>query len=262
MSVRFGVVGLLLVAVVAGSASALEPGSAAAPEDPEPEFAYSGDRGPAFWGGLSPEWAACAESTRQSPIDIRTVVTDRSLRRLDLRLLPSPLDLTNTGHTIQFTYARGSSITFGGTTYQLAQFHFHTQAEHSVRGLRRPMELHAVFRNATTGNLLVVAQLFRLGRENPFLATLDARLPEREGDRVTSERRVSLAAGLLDRASYYTYRGSLTTPPCSPIVTWVVLKEPATMSADQLNRHFWRIMGNNVRPTQAQNRRVVRSTRS
>jgi carbonic anhydrase len=258
MRVRSGVVGLLLVALVAGSAYALEAGSAATPE--EPEFAYSGDAGPAFWGELSPEWSACAENTRQSPIDLRNAVTDGSLRRLDLRLDPSPLDLTNTGHTIQFAYAPGSSIRFGGTTYDLAQFHFHTQAEHTVRGLRHPMELHAVFRNADTGNLLVVAQLFRLGRENAFLAVLDARLPEEEGDRVTSPRRVSLAAALRDRGAYYTYRGSLTTPPCSPIVTWVVLKQPATMSADQLNGHFWRIMGNNFRPTQAQNRRVVRST--
>jgi carbonic anhydrase len=129
-------------------------------------------------------------------------------------------------------------------------------AEHTVGRLRHPMELHAVFR-AANGKLLVVAQLFRLGRENAFLARFDDLLPDREDEEVGASTELSLSEALRDPASY-TYR--LTTPPCSPIVTWVVLKRPATMSPAQLERRFWRIMGNNFRPTQPRNGRTIRAT--
>jgi carbonic anhydrase len=225
-----------------------------------PHFAYTGDEGPAFWGELDPDWAACIEDTRQSPINLRNVTPDPSLEPLVLDLEPSDLDLVNNGHTIQFVYEPGSMVTFEGVTYELLQFHFHTLAEHTLDRVRHPMEMHAVFLHAGSGDLLVIGQLFRLGAASRFLDGFDDVLPERSGDHVSSGLQVSLAAGLRDPGAYITYEGSLTTPPCSPIVTWVVLKKPATMSAAQLNRHFWRIMGNNFRPTQPRNDRVLRST--
>jgi carbonic anhydrase len=152
-------------------------------------------------------------------------------------------------------------VTVDGVTYHLQQFHFHALSEHTIRGWRGVMELHAVFKDDLVNTTkIVVATLFKIGHENPFLAKLSAAgLPMKEGQTVDSTVKVNLAKGLTDTSAYYTYAGSLTTPPCSENVTWVVLKEPAEMSAAQLNA-FDRILGNDFRPLQDRNGRVVRAT--
>ena len=132
--------------------------------------------------------------------------------------------------------------------YDLLQVHFHTLAEHTVDGTRYPMEQHAVFKDARTGQLAVVGLFYRIGATSPFLARFPA-VPERSGERVQSPRLVNLQESLTATNSYFAYRGSLTTPPCDEIVTWLVLKTPAEMSQAQFDQ-VWRVMGNNFRPTQ------------
>jgi carbonic anhydrase len=197
------------------------------------EFGYSGDIGPGFWGELDSSWIACSTDLRQTPIDISGAVLDNKLTPLDLVLQDTEIELINNGHTIEQEYEPGSSLRLNGVTYDLLQFHFHTFSEHTIRGVRYPMELHAVFRNSGTGNLAVLGTFFQIGGENQFLAEFDDHLPEKDGDHFSSEHHINLANGLTETSSYYTYAGSLTTPPCSPIVTWVLLKEPATISAEQ-----------------------------
>lgn len=223
------------------------------------EFAYSGEKGPAFWGELEPEWAACSASPRQSPIDVRNAVLDRSLGALDLALHPSGTDLVNNGHAIQAAYAPGSFLTWEGVAHELKQFHFHTLSEHTVHGARSPMEMHAVFSDPGTGHLVVVAVLFEPGAENAFLAGFDDDLPVHPGDHHVSADEIDLADGLTDTAAYFTYEGSLTTPPCSPVATFVVLKDASTASEAQLST-FRDILGNNFRPLQPANGRAVRAT--
>jgi carbonic anhydrase len=227
------------------------------------EFQYSGDGGPAHWSELDAAWGACtgAQGTaRQSPIDIARVRFDKSLRRLELRTYPTTIDIFNNGHTIEQHYEdTGSSIYFEGTDYELKQFHFHTLSEHTVAGEHGVMELHAVFSSGNTN--LVVGTLFEIGwYVNPFIQKLiDAGLPERNGDTIETDDPIDLAEGLTDTKSYYTYSGSLTTPPCSETVTWVVLTKPARLSHWQFEE-FRRILGNNFRPLQPSNGRLVRST--
>ena len=122
------------------------------------------------------------------------------------------------------------------------------------------MELHAVFRNDESGNVAVIGMLYEIGAENDFLALFDNRLPVKKDDEINDgATEIDLSEGLTNTAGYYTYAGSLTTPPCAPIVTFIVLKEPAQLSADQF-KAFRDILGNDFRPLQARNGRTIRVT--
>ena len=228
------------------------------------DFGYSGDAGPGFWAHLDPAWQACAGAGgRQSPIDLSQVVIDPGLTPLQLKVEKTPIALINNGHVIEEEYEPGSTLQFEGVVYHLAQFHFHTLSEHTVRGRYGAMELHAVFQDnpVQPTKIAVVGMRYTIGRANPFLATLLAHgLPEMAGDRIDAANDINLADGLTDSASYYTYPGSLTTPPCSENVMWIVLKTLAEMSSQQFEA-FRHILGNDFRPLQERNGRVVRVTR-
>jgi carbonic anhydrase len=248
----------VVMAVAIGGAALA--GSASAESD---EFGYSGDKGPGFWGE-TPGWEACAGTAateRQSPIDIDHVVADRHLRRLQVELEETPVALTNNGHTIEEEYEPGSSLTVDGVLYDLTQFHFHTLSEHTVHGRHGVMELHAVFADPRSDKKAVIGMLYTIGRKNAFLSELLANgLPRKTGDEVTVPSQfVNLADALTDTSRYYTYPGSLTTPPCSETVTWFVLKGLAELSEDQFEA-FRHILGNNFRPLQEANHRVVHAT--
>ncbi len=150
------------------------------------DFEYSGDKGPGFWADQDPAWKACAGTAdgfqKQSPVDISLVRINRRLRKLDLTLLETPINLLNDGHVIENEYEPDSKLAFDGVTYTLAQFHFHTLSEHTVGGKRGVMELHAVFKDdlVHTTKVAVVGMIYNIGRENPFLQELiDAGLPEK-----------------------------------------------------------------------------------
>jgi carbonic anhydrase len=228
------------------------------------EFQYSGDDGPAHWSALDPAWEACAgpePTARQSPIDVKKAVFDWRLKRLDLQTFPTTIDIFNNGHTIEQHYEdTGSRIFFDGVEYELQQFHFHTLSEHTVQSEHGVMEMHAVF---SSGDLnLVVGVLFEIGwYVNPFIQKLiDAGLPVKNGDTTETEELIDVARGLTDTSAYYTYPGSLTTPPCSETVTWVLLAKPNRLSQAQFGA-FRDILGNNFRPLQALNGRSVRSSK-
>jgi carbonic anhydrase len=227
------------------------------------EFGYSGDNGPGFWRAM-PGWEACAGTSnteRQSPLDIDSIVVDRHLGPLHLQLHETPLALSNNGHTIEEEYEPGSSIALNGVIYDLTQFHFHTLSEHTIAGQHAMMELHAVFADPASSNKAVVALLFNIGRTNRFIGELLAHgLPAKSGDVVdVPSQEINLADALTNAARYYTYPGSLTTPPCTETVTWFVLHDPAQLSKRQFEA-FRAILGNNFRPLQKRNSRVVRST--
>jgi carbonic anhydrase len=231
--------------------------------DTTPEFAYSGDNGPGFWGETQ-GWEACAgtsQSQRQSPIDIDLVVFDRRLGPLPLQLHETPLALTNNGHTIEEEYEPGSSLNVDNVPYGLSQFHFHTLSEHTVAGEQAALELHAVFADAASDNKAVVGQLFVVGKTNRFLAELLKHgLPTKSGDEVNvPSEMINVAGALTNTSRYYTYPGSLTTPPCTETVTWYVLRDYAQLSSEQLEA-FRHILGNNFRPIQKKNMRTIRGT--
>ena len=241
---------LFLVVISLGFLSACTDSSSHANTPEEVKFLYTGDNGPGFWGDLKEEWGDCGSGIRQSPINIQDATIDQDLTALDLNLQATPLHLVNTGYDIREIYQEGSTLKFKDISYTLLQFHYHTFSEHTISGARGVMEVHAVFKNEELGQFAVIGMLYDIGTENEFLNIFDDRLPTLEGKTVIDDTIELNAADMFtDTSSYYTYDGSLTTPPCAPIVTWIVLKENAQLSEAQYQA-FRRIMGNNFRPLQ------------
>jgi carbonic anhydrase len=212
----------------------------------------------AKWGTLSKEFAECSVGKEQSPIDIKaTVKADLQPIKFDYKL--SGLNIVDNGHTIQVNYDPGSSISIAGSTYQLVQFHFHHPSEEKINGKGQDMVIHLVHQNAER-KLAVVAVLVRAGDQNPVLQTLWTNIPgEKEKAKTAKDITVDASQFLPSDRNYYTFTGSLTTPPCSEGVNWFVLKTPITASSSQLAT-FAKIYPNNARPVQALYGRVVRTS--
>ena len=121
------------------------------------------------------------------------------------------------------------------------------------------MELHAVFIDAKN-NYVVIGMLYKIGRQNEFLGNLIAAgLPKLTTSAPVTVNKLDLDKAFTDTNRYYTYPGSLTTPPCTESVKWIVLKEWAELSSEQFEA-FRTILGDDFRPLQERNKRVVRAT--
>ncbi len=214
---------------------------------------YTGAEGPSHWGSLSADYAACGKGTKQSPINI-TRAALKDLEDITFNYKKSGLNILNNGHTVQANYAPGSSIKVGGKSYDLLQFHFHGPSEHTVDGVNAPIEMHLVHKSAD-GALAVVGVMIISGPHNSAFDNVWAFLPHEVGSRDAGV--LVDAEGLLPaKRGYTTYSGSLTTPPCTEGVTWLVLNDPVTMSAKQINA-FGEIFKGNNRPVQPLNRRSL-----
>lgn len=239
----------------AGAAHAAAP-HAAAPH--EMHWAYDGEAGPQAWARLKPEFQACASGKRQSPIHIEESATlPGPAEPLQLGYRPSTGSVVNNGHTIQVDLEGDNTLTVRGTTYRLVQFHFHHPAEEKVNHKGFAMVVHLVHKS-DDGRLAVIAVLMDPGADSTLLRKVFTYMPLDTADRVR------LPAGLVDLNEllpqdqrYYQFLGSLTTPPCTEGVLWLVLKQPVTLGRDQL-RLFAQQFPNNARPTQALNGRPVR----
>jgi carbonic anhydrase len=194
----------------------------------------------------------------QSPIDIRDdIATPTELPPIQFDYKAAPLRIINTGHSIQVNYAPGSSITIGGRRYELVQFHFHKPSEEKINGHAYPMVAHLVHKDQD-GKLAVVAVLLAAGSANPLLKTLWDNIPKQQEAEATIEAITINAADLLPASrGYYTFTGSLTTPPCSEGVRWLVLKSPSSVSDGEVAR-FGEFYPMNARPVQALNGREVK----
>ena len=197
----------------------------------------------------------CKQGGAQSPIDIDNAIRVPALPGLSLSYGQSRVKLTNNGHTIQVNVDKGSSLTLDGKRFDLLQFHFHTPSEHTIEGRSYPLEMHLVHQ-ATDKNLAVLAVMLADGAPNMLFTKFWERLPRAEGDAETGVT-ISLQ-DLLPRNidDYFTYSGSLTTPPCTESVRWIVLKRPVEVSKAQISA-FRAIFPNNARPTQPIGARLV-----
>ncbi len=218
-------------------------------------WGYSGHEGPEYWGDLLPEYSPCSKGRNQSPIDL-TQMINGDLPPIKIDYQPGGNEVINNGHTIRVNYKDGSTITVDGQTFELKQFHFHSPSENIIQGKSFPMEAHFVHADAN-GNLAVIALMFEKGKKNTELEKAWAHMP---GDSHTkSALKASLSADALlpkDR-SYYRFNGSLTTPPCSEGVRWLVMKSTALASREQIEK-FVGVMGHpNNRPVQPANARMV-----
>ena len=224
-------------------------------------WTYSGATGPAKWGNLDKGFAECKLGQTQSPIDI----PDASARKGDLPSLlfnykPSPVKIIDNGHTIQVNYKPGSIFTVEGKPYELVQFHVHKPSEEKIDGKDHDMVAHLVHQGPG-GKLAVIAVLLDAGRENALIKTLWDNLPREKGkENVVDAVSINAVDLLPPNKGYYTFAGSLTTPPCSADVTWFVLKTPVQVSAEEIAR-FARSYPMNARPVQPLNGRDIQATR-
>jgi len=221
-------------------------------------WSYGKHGGPAEWGELDKAFASCQLGKVQSPIDIRDAKA-ADLPPITFDYKPAPLKLIDNGHTIQVNYAPGSTIDVGGTRYELVQFHFHKPSEEKIDGKAHAMVAHLVHKGSD-GALAVVAVLLDKGQDNPTLRAIWANLPKQKDKEIAAPATIDAAALLPADKGYYTFAGSLTTPPCSEGVRWFVLKTPMTLAASELTA-FAKLYPMNARPTQPLNGRAVEATR-
>jgi carbonic anhydrase len=229
-----------------------------------PHWDYGAEHGPASWGDLCPEFAACKSGKAQSPIDL-IGVPELGAPALITSYVPAALrivhhehvaDVVNNGHSVQVDYPESAELRVGGKSYKLLQFHFHSPSEHTVNGRSYPMEMHLVHK-AENGELAVLGVLLEEGPENELFAPLFDHLPTERGVRYHYDHvKVDVDALLPANRTCYRYQGSLTTPPCSESVAWFVLANTVSLSPRQI-QEFRAVMFRNNRPPQALNERRI-----
>ena len=218
---------------------------------------YGGDEGPDAWGKMRPEFSKCATGQRQSPIDIRGgIAVDLEPIKFDYR--PSAFSVIDNGHTVQVNVEPGNSITITGKRYELVQFHFHRPSEERINGRQYDMVAHLVHKDVD-GHIAVVAVLLDRGSAQSIVQTVWNNLPLEKGDEVRAGSRIDLSQLLPDDKRYYTYMGSLTTPPCSEGVLWMVMKQPVPISVEQV-AIFSRLYPMNARPIQQADGRLIKES--
>ena len=222
------------------------------------DYANSADgAGPESWGRMKPEFAKCSSGTRQSPIDIRDGIKV-NLDPVQFDYKPSTFRVLDNGHTVQVNVGPGNSIDVAGRRYDLLQFHFHRPSEERINGRQFDMVAHLVHKDID-GRLAVVAVLLDRGSAHPLVQTVWNNLPLEKGDEVPARTTLDLNALLPAERSYFTYMGSLTTPPCSEGVLWMVLKTPMPISNDQIGI-FARLYPMNARPIQSASGRLIKES--
>jgi carbonic anhydrase len=234
---------------------------AAASVPPQPRqsnhWSYEGETGPANWGKINSEWAKCGTGTRQSPIDLRDgIKVDLEQIQFDYR--PSGFNVIDNGHTVQVGVGMGNYITVQNRTYELVQFHFHRPSEERINGRGTEMVVHLVHKDAE-GRLAVVAVLLERGAANPMIQTVWNNLPLEKNDTFTPAVVLDANDILPARRDYFTYMGSLSTPPCTEGVLWLVMKAPMPASPAQMAL-FSRLYPLNARPIQAGGGRMIKES--
>lgn len=220
-------------------------------------WSYEGEGSPQHWGELDEAYKTCQSGMNQSPINIDSTAIAH-LSPLQTHYVDGPVTLTNNGHTIQAGEQANTrdTLTLDKQTWTLQQFHFHAPSENTVHGKRYAMEMHLVHKNAS-GELTVVAVMFDKGTANPELEKLWRVMPQQAEQNVSIKQDLNLNKLLPKNKTYWRFSGSLTTPPCSEGVTWIVLKQPLTVSAEQLARFTQTMHHDNNRPVQSLHGRVV-----
>jgi len=225
---------------------------------PRIDWAYYGAGAPEHWGRIDPANKLCGNGRRQSPIDIRDGIrVDLESIRFDYQ--PSRFRITDTGRTVEVLLA-AQRISLIGKTYVLDKIQFHRPAEIKVGGRQYDMAAHLIHR-AADGQLAIVAIPLERGSEHPVIQTLWNYLPLERGEAVMPpEASVDLAALLPESRKYYTFMGSLTTPPCTEGVLWLVMQQAVQISEEQI-RIFSRLHAHNARPVQPLFGRLIKEGR-
>jgi carbonic anhydrase len=218
-----------------------------------PQWNYD-SAGPAKWGGLDRAFTICATGDQQSPVDLRDGIPAQVAPvRLDWK--SGKFTVENNGHTIEANVPAGSSVTIGADRFNLAQFHFHSPSEHAVSGKRSAMEAHFVNMHPD-GRIAVLGTLLEPGGHNEAFSAVMKVAPAKAGGDAPTESVVDPRQMVPASLDSWRYEGSLTTPPCSQIVSWVVFARTVPVTQSDIDA-FRKIFPMNARPLQQINRRYL-----
>jgi carbonic anhydrase len=225
---------------------------------PHVHWDYEGEGGPQAWAQLKPEYATCGAGRRQSPIDLRDGIrVELDPVAFDYR--PSSFSVIDNGHTVQVNVPPGNTIQVLGRRYELLQFHFHRPSENRVNGKLFDMEVHLVHKDPE-GRLAVVAVLLERGASQAVIQTVWNNLPLEKGEELAAAHAtLDLNRLLPEDRSYFTYMGSLTTPPCTEGVLWMVMRKPVTVASEQI-QVFTRLYAMNARRVQPASGRLIKES--
>jgi len=223
-------------------------------------WGYSGHADPAHWGDLKPEFAMCKNGKNQAPINIddANILSASALQNIDFHYTQGATQAVNNGHTVKVSVAPGNYIKVDGIKFDLIQFHFHSPSENQIHGKNFPLEAHFVHQSKD-GKLAVVAVMFEEGKENKVLK----KICKKVFSNIHHINNCSLTATdinmlLPKNKNYYRFTGSLTTPPCSEGVRWLVLQDYLQISKQQIEKFVTVMMkGHNNRPVQPLNARKI-----
>jgi carbonic anhydrase len=219
-------------------------------------WSYEGDSSPQYWEHLDEKYSICGKGSMQTPINI-IPTNNTDLLPLQLNYKTSAKNVINNGHSIQVNVLSGSNLLIDNQTYELKQFHFHTPSENNIQGNSYPLEAHFV--HATQdGKLAVIAVMFEEGEENQILKKIWDKFPLKRDHHFSINLNADNIKSLLPSdKKYYKFMGSLTTPPCSENVKWIVLKDTMSISEKQV-KQFFDIFGHpNNRLLQKRNDRII-----
>jgi carbonic anhydrase len=219
----------------------------------ETHWNYEGPTGPDYWGTLEAANKLCSIGNQESPIDIVGPV-DAIQAPLEISWPKRPDTIVNNGHTIQFNFLPGGALKFSGRNYELTQFHFHHPSEHLIRSERFAMEAHFV--HADGNDVAVIGVFMTPGRSNATFNRIVSTMPTSEGPPPPADPTIDPNLFLPTQRGYYRYEGSLTTPPCSETVDWLVFSEAVEVAQTDIER-FARLYPMNARPAQPRNRRFI-----
>lgn len=238
-------------------------------------WSYAGETGPAVWQSLNPDYQLCAKGKQQSPINISKRVA-RTPATLSLHYEPAEMNIINDGLTDLIMGSRHLSIADGhgiqlnfpaektkeaimldDNLYRLIQIHIHTPAEHKLQGDAAPMEVHLVHQG-NNGKVVVLAVLVQSGPKSVVFQKIVNHLPEDKAVEHTVEGEMINPLSFIPKEkSYYNYYGSLTVPPCSENVEWILMVNPVNASSSQINQLSKLVAGNNARPVQPLKQRRI-----
>ncbi len=221
-------------------------------EEASVKWSYKGDTGPTKWGTLSTDYAAC-DGTSQTPINIVAPASTTSPAPT-INYSAGSVKQFNNGHSVEATAAAGNSITVDGTKSTLLQMHYHAKSEHTIDGKYSPVEVHFVHKS-DAGALTVIGVMLEEGSSSnaawePFVKAIGT--PQGTTKTTTFNWPAMLPTSLQS----VRYSGSLTTPPCTEKVNWLVMSKPVTLSKAQITA-ITEVYSDNYRPVQPLNGREV-----
>jgi carbonic anhydrase len=216
-------------------------------------FGYFGAAGPTFWSELSPDWIRCRDAQIQSPVDFRLPFRPQ-WRELSIEYGQTTGEIFNNGHTIEVETEGRNTLTLAGIKYALVQFHFHSVSEHRVEGRDFDMEMHLVHASAD-GSIAVIGVFLTRGSSSGSLAPIFQKLPDDVKTKHPLDTPFNPMSFLPKSRTHFRYAGSLTTPPCTGGVQWIVMNQPVTVSDEDMAQFNERIHFN-ARPVQ----RILRAS--